>query len=258
MIYKLNNIYKKLGLKKNNLVILASSVLNLSVLHRNIKKKFNPEKILDELIKFLGHNGTLLLNTFNWDFCKNIDFDYNKTKAITGRLSNIALFRKEFERTYNPIYSFAVTGKNKKKICNIKHTNCFGMSSPFGYMIKNNGKALFIDIDYKNSGFTFVHVAEQIAKVRHRYIKEFNGNVIKNKNKKKLKIKMYARKLNLGINTHINPKLDLILKKNNALKKTTFKGINFSLVDLKKTHEIMLDDLINKKELITTRKINNK
>ena len=49
-------------------------------------------------------------------------------------------------------------------ICNLKHENCFSLNSPFGYLIKNKGKNLFIDQSLRASnetklvGFIFHHI----------------------------------------------------------------------------------------------------
>ena len=64
--------------------------------------------------------------------------------------------------------------------CLIK--NCFSINSPFGYLIKKGAKHFFINLDYKEA-MTFVHVAEQVEKVKYRYEKIFHGNYI-NKFKK--------------------------------------------------------------------------
>ena len=84
----------------------------------------------------------------------------------------------------------------------MKHTNCFSLNSPFGYLLKNNGKNLFIDMNQTDfdktyfNGFPFHHVVEQNVKVPYRFIKEFRGYYIKNKKMKQLvKIKFYARVL---------------------------------------------------------------
>ena len=76
-------------------------------------------------------------------------------------------------------------GEKIKKISKIKHKSCFGLLSPFGYLIQNNAKNLFIGMDYKD-GLTFVHVAEEQVKVKYRYFKSYEGNIInKNKTQKK-------------------------------------------------------------------------
>ena len=110
-------------------------------------RQFDPNKIIDALIEKVSPDGTLMFPTFNWDFCEGKGFDYNSTLSKTGSLSSMVLKRKDFQRTKNPIYSFAVTGKDKDLICNLKHHSCFGLDSPFGYLIKNHGKNLFIGLN---------------------------------------------------------------------------------------------------------------
>ena len=194
--------------------------------------------------------------TYNWDFCKGKDFNYSKTKSLSGSLGNFALSRKDFKRTKNPIYSYAVTGKDKEYICSLKHFSCFGLDSPFGYLIKNKGKNLFLGIDYKD-GFTLIHVAEEAVGVDYRYFKEFSGFCINGSKKYKSTYKMYVRDLNLNISmTAIDKKFDEILVKNKAYEKTIINGISFILIDIKKAYEALIYDLKNKKGLIYAKKGN--
>ena len=129
----------------------------------------------------------LCFPTFNWDFCKGNAFNYLKTKSLTGSLGNLALKRKDFLRSVNPIYSFSIFGKDKQKIAKMSHRACFGLNSPFGFLIKNGGKNLFIDLDYK-SALTYAHVAEETVGVNYRYIKTFNGLYYDRKNKKEKQV----------------------------------------------------------------------
>ena len=138
------------------------------------------------LIESLNSKATLFLPAYNWDFCKGKTFDPKKNRPMTGALSQSVLKRKNFIRSSNPLYSFFIFGKNAKKISQIKHNNCFSHQSIFGYLIKKKAINIFLGIDYKKA-FTFVHVAEQQAKVNYRYLKKIDGKVIfKNKPKKKL------------------------------------------------------------------------
>ena len=73
-------------------------------------------------------------------------------------------------------------------------------------------------MDYKD-GLTFVHVAEEQVKVKYRYFKSYEGNII-NKNKTQ-KIKMYVRDLSKNLVTTINKRMDGALI-NKKLKKALF------------------------------------
>ena len=251
----LKKFVEQLDISPGDNLLVSSSILDLLIKFKKNKEDFNPNMIIDCLIKKIGSNGNLLFPTYNWDYCKGYAFDYFKTVSRAGSLSNFALERKDFDRSRNPIYSFAVYGKNKDEICNLKHQSCFGLNSPFGFLIKNNGKNLFIGLDYKD-GFTFAHLAEEKVGVSYRYFKTFKGNYFDKLNRKKnLNFKMYVRKLELNIMTGIDKKLDDILLGIGGLEKKKFNGINFNIVDIRKAYEVMVSDLINKRGIIYKKKI---
>jgi aminoglycoside 3-N-acetyltransferase len=251
----LENIFSKININSGDKILVSSDIVTLLVKLKKQNKNFDANLIIDLLINKVGPNGTLMFPAFNWDFCTGKDFDYHKTPSRTGALSNVALKREDFQRTKNPIYSFAVTGKDKDYICNLDHGSCFGLNSPFGYLIKNHGKNLFIGIDYKE-GFTFDHVAEETVGVDYRYFKNFSGLYIdKFKNKTRVNYRMYVRNLSLNVVTAIDKKLDEVLTKNNAYEKENSNGIRFTLIDLYKAYELMIHDLKSRDGLIYAKKI---
>ena len=251
------SIFKKINIKKGDIVVVASDLLKILILYKNINIKFEPNKLINELILAVGKKGTILLNSFSWEFCKKKKFHYMNKISHSGSLSNIVLKRKDFVRTQNPIYSFLVKGNLQNKIVKMKHENCFSLNSPFGYLIKNNAKQLFIDVDYKLSGFALVHVAEQTAKVNYRYLKTFKGSYFHNNFKSKFfKTKMLVRKKNMILKTYLDKKMDGTLKKNKSLFEKKFSDINFSLINMNKAYKIMLEDLMNKRKLVKTIKLN--
>ena len=245
-------ILNRLEIKKNDKILVNSNILKII---SKFKNKNLPKIIIKCLKNKISSKGTLLFPTFNWNFCKGKTYDYKKTKSNTGALSNISLTMKDFKRSINPIYSFNIYGKDKKKIIRMKHESCFGFDSPFGYLIKNKGKNLFIDQDYKDA-LTFVHVAEEKVGVNYRYIKKFEGHYV-DENKKKLikSCEMYVRKTDLVSKTIINKKFDKILKKKNALKETFFKKIKFSIVDINTAYFLMKNDIKNQSGLILGKRL---
>ena len=249
-------VFSDLDIKKGDNVLINSDIKKILIYYKQIKKKFGSNIILDGLQNKINKNGTLLLPTFNWDFCSGKEFDYLKTPSRSGSLTKIALSREDFTRTQNPIYSFAVYGESKNYLKKLEHKNCFDLNSPFGFLLKNKGKNLFIDIDYKES-LTFVHVAEQHVGVNYRYLKRFNSNYIDENNKKSLSdYTMYVR--NEGFNgiTYIDKKMDKILEENKAIKKVKIKNILFTILDLPVAYQIMLDDLKKDSKIIYPKTIN--
>ena len=255
---EIEKIFDKINILNGDKVLVSSSILKFLIKSKKENKKFEANIIIDLLINKIGKEGTLLFPTFNWDFCKGKDFDYYKTLSSSGSLGNFALQRSDFKRTKNPIYSFAVTGKDKDFICSLKHESCFGLDSPFGYLINNKGKNLFIDIDYKD-GFTFDHIAEETVGVDYRYFKNFSGFYINKLNKKKkVNYKMYVRNLTLGIDmTAIDEKFDKVLIDNNAYEKKVINEISFILININKAYDLAVKDLISKGGLIYPKKASN-
>lgn len=262
----LNSILKILSIKKNDKIIISSRLMLIisNVYSNNLHLKININLIADVIYKYIietilkkiGDNGTLLIPTYNWDFCKGKVFDYYKTPSSAGDLGNFALKYKNFKRTLNPIYSFAVIGKDKNLLCNLPHESCFGDNSPFSYLIKKNGINLFIGFEDYREGFNFPYLAEEKIGVDHRYFKYFFGRYKKGKNIKKFKVKMYVRKIQHNKITHVHKKFKNFLIKRKMFKEIKRKKIFFSIIKLKKTFKYMMDDLKNRNNFIVTKKNN--
>mgnify|MGYP005999044651 CR=1 FL=1 len=245
------DVFKKLGIKKKDNISVCSSILR--ILSLNKKKKFKPQIIIDALKRIVTKEGLLMIDAFCWDFCKTSKFDYFKTVNQIGSLAKVALNDKEFVRTKNPIYSFITFGKKNKYVSKINHYSCFSKDSPFGYIIKNHGKYLLIDLDFR--AHAYVHLAEQEVGMEHRYFKTFKGTYIdKNKVKSNVATEMYCRRFD-NIETYINPTFKSFLKKNKALKQTKKNGVNFVLIDANKAHKLKVQDLKCKKKYIYPKKV---
>lgn len=257
MLEKFLNFLDRIDIKKNDVLYIASDITKILIYFKKINIKFDPNVIIDFFLKKIGDKGVLLFPTFNWSFCRGIEFDILNTPSETGSLSKLALKRKEFKRTKHPIYSFAVTGKDKEHLCNLDDESGWGKNSLFAYFHENNAKNLFIGINYKN-GFTFDHYFEEKIGVDYRYFKYFEASYIDYDRKKSIKkYKMYVRDLDKNIVTSINPKLDNVLKKRGGYKKYFFEDIYFGLVDMKIAGDIMEEDIKSKGGLIFAEKINS-
>lgn len=159
-----NELIKKMNIKKGENIFIASDILRIGLKFYEKKETFDLDIFLDKLKEKITKEGTIVFPTYNWDFCKGISFDYNKTKSKTGALSQKALKRKEFQRTQHPIYSFAVWGKNSQELCNLNNSSSFGLDSPFSYFKEKDYKMVFIDVSFTNS-LTFTHYIEESLKV---------------------------------------------------------------------------------------------
>ena len=96
------------------------------------------------------------------------------------------------KRTYHPIHSISLLGKNSNHVASLKGDTEFSEGSSFDYLLKINCKILFLGDSFTE---TFFHIAEEKAKVPYRFWKTFRGVLIKNSIKKEIQIKYYARNL---------------------------------------------------------------
>ena len=115
----LENIFDKINIAPGDKILVHSNILKILIKLKKNNKKFNANLIIDSLINKVGPKGTIIFATYNWEFCNGKAFDYNKSQSMAGSMGNFALERKDFRRTKNPIYSFAVTGKDKDYLCNL-------------------------------------------------------------------------------------------------------------------------------------------
>jgi aminoglycoside 3-N-acetyltransferase len=207
-------------------------------------KAFNFDLLIDKLIDKLGKNGTLIIQTFNWDFCKLKDYDILNSKSETGSLGSIALKRDDFVRTNHPIYSFAVTGKYKKELKSLTNKGAFDKESPFNFLFEKKAKMIILDLPLQNS-FTFVHYVEELESVNYRYNKSFTSKYVNEQGVGSIETyNMYVRDIENNVLTHIEPLEKLFIKKH-IMHTYTFDGIVIKQIDLYKSYYIIKDDIEN-------------
>ena len=169
---------KHWGLEKGDSVLLSSDIMQLTFTSMRNGERFDRDKFLDAILDTIGEEGTLLIPTFNWDFCHGVAFDYHKTPCKTGSLGTVALRHPAFRRTQHPLYSFAVAGKDQQLLCDMQNQSSFGDDSPFGYLERQHGKNVLINLHYTDC-FTFVHHCEEVCGVdTYRFQKTFTGQYI--------------------------------------------------------------------------------
>lgn len=217
----------------------------MSLMKQTLKNKetFDIHLFLDSFLNKIGPDGTVLIPTFNWDFCKGIAFDYVKTPGRTGTLGNAALSHPGFRRSRHPIYSFAIWGKDKDLLCGKDPVNSFGVGTVFDYLHLQQAKALAIGLP-PLYGFTFLHHVEQVVRVPYRFHKEFTAPYTdENHVTKDERYYMYVRNLDLDPVEHSEP-LEQIFKELNIIRTQTFGKTNFHTIFLKPAYDIIAADIL--------------
>lgn len=223
-----DELYKKLigkmNLQKEDKIFIASDIQKLGLQFYELGERFDLDYFIEKLQEEIGEKGTLIFPTYNWDFCKGVTFDYQKTKSKTGVLSQKALTRKDFVRTKHPIYSFAVWGKDSEKLYSMNNISSFGSDSPFAYFEEENYKMIFLDVSFTDS-LTFTHYLEEKLNVEYRFLKSFKGKYIDENNlESEREYSMYVRYLDFEVG-HNMDKIEEMAEKNNILKVDNFYNI---------------------------------
>ena len=212
-------IIQNLEINPGDIVLLTSNLTYLAYDAAVNKEKFDENFILDTVIDKIGPDGTLLLPVYNWDFCHGVTFNYKTTQSKTGHLGNKALKRNDFKRTKNPIYSFAVWGKDKDYLCSIDPVISLGKDSVFGYLHRVNAKNVVLDVDISDH-YTICHYVEQIHGVPYRYNKYFKSDYIdENGNKSRKTYSMSVRYLELDVTSDTQILYEELLKQNIAYER---------------------------------------
>lgn len=239
---KYQEIINYLDINPGDTVMIGSDVRELAFNCYKHQERFDGNLFIDSIIKKLGTEGTLLFPTYNWGYCNNKAFDYNNTPSETGVLTNIALKRRDFRRTKHPIYSFAVWGKDKEKLCDLDNKSSFGADSPFAYLKENKAKMLIIGLDYQKS-FTFAHYVEESEGVDYRYIKDFKSTYIDSNGEESVKeYSMLVRDLEKGVVTNVNP-IGEYMEAQGFSNKTYINDVSFILIDLVKAYSLIREDI---------------
>ena len=90
------DIVKHLNIQHGDVILLSSNMVKTILYAKKYEKEFSYNKFLDSFIEAVGSDGTLLIPSYNWDFCKGIAFDYKNTISKTGILADEAVKRSDF------------------------------------------------------------------------------------------------------------------------------------------------------------------
>jgi aminoglycoside 3-N-acetyltransferase len=126
---------------------------------------------IDALNECIGPEGTQIVPTFSYSFCKNELFDVTDTPSTVGILTE--QFRKlaGVYRSQDAIFSVAALGPESGYFTEVGN-NCFGENSVFEKLFQRNARLVFLG---KRFDITFMHFAEQCLGVSYRFLKRFPG-----------------------------------------------------------------------------------
>ncbi len=232
--------------QQGDTLYVVSDILQLSIYCREQKIRFDINRFIDSILEKVGEEGTVLIPTFNWGFCKGELFDMNKTISKTGALGNAALKRADFQRSKHPLYSFMIWGKAQEQLTEMDPVNAFGEGTIFEYLYEQNAKVLVIGIPALQ-GTTYIHHVEQVVGVPYRYNKEFRAPYADRDGQVTEKTYcMYVRDLDMDPR-HINgfAPLEQKMREEGTIRTKQYCGVDFSVLQVRDLHEAVKEDILH-------------
>lgn len=193
-----SNAISNLGVENGDHVYVASSMATLGFMDNAM------QSICELLIAAVGNEGTVIMPTFNFDFCKGVDFDINSTPSKVGVLTEY--FRENYSshRSSSPPYhSVCAKGRLASQISQVDSSTSFGENSVFQYMLDENVKYLLIGVGF--DAVPSFHWIEEKVGVPYRFWKKFKGMVNRQTSSEEEYI-MYARQEGFALD--LNPLMD--------------------------------------------------
>ncbi len=233
----------EIGLGGGINLFVTSDMLSLFYDAYRMEEKITCNDVIDTLQEIITPEGNLIFPTYNWDFCKGIAFDYNKTRSLTGSLTQTALERADFIRTKHPIYSFAVWGKDAEYLAGLDYKDSFGENSIFGWFEKTNTKNLFIGMEI--GGETYIHFCQERENAPYRFIKDFTSEYIDKNGKKDTRTySMFVRYLDKLSQNNDEYTIVEQLKRCGNLKETYLHSTILRIYDMKTAYKFVKNDVI--------------
>ncbi|MCC8154758.1 MAG: AAC(3) family N-acetyltransferase [Tannerellaceae bacterium] len=242
-------MYKELigsvPIEKGSIVEVASDLLSVGFMFRQVGETFNPNKLIDVLCEAVGEDGTILIRAFNWDFCHDVPFNIMTTPSKVGSLGNTASKRKDFKRTQHPLYSWWVWGKEQSVLTGMDYKDSFEDDSIFGYFEKKKAVLLTVG-NTQGPRLTLIHRAEQLAGESHRFIKNFTGAYIDtNGNETVRTYSMFVRDLKYKMIFKEYEVLEPKLQQRGLLKTGEVNGVYVKKILLPEAVEMVREDILS-------------
>lgn len=237
--WDLQNTLEEFALPKDKTYIVHSSLFSLGLFEDGCSG------IMEVLYSVLGREATIIMPTFTFSFPQKKNWCYWTSKSETGALTEFFRNDTKAHRTLHPIHSVAVKGPEQSKYVSCNNISSFGPNNPFEKLIADDAINIGLGVGLVG-GATFLHYAEECARVPYRFMKDYPGNVFdKSGSTINLVFKMYSRKLSSKRNYKNDwSRISHDFKKKNLLKSKSIGLGEVIVMNMANCHELLMAKLI--------------
>jgi aminoglycoside 3-N-acetyltransferase len=197
---------KELGLAKGDIVLVHSSFKSFGGVNGGA------QTVIDSILDVIQVEGTLIVPTFNFDFCEGKPFDVKRTPSHMGIITELVRRNSNSRRLLHPIHSFSIIGKLSEELGSLRYKSTYGKNSLFAKLRDLGGKIMIIGLQY-NQSMTFFHHIEEMEGCDYRYFKKFTGEITDDGGNTYIDwFTFFVRDLDRG-ETHVDPMGDILEQK---------------------------------------------
>ena len=227
--FSISKLFGNLGISPSDVVMIhgdAGIAAQLTHLEANKRLDF----LFEELVSFIGTEGTLVVPAFSHTFTKSEDFDVENTPSDVGLFSEAFRCLPASKRSKNPNFSVSSIGKYSEEFSCSRVDDSFGPGTAFDILYQHNAKLVCLGCDF--SRITFVHFIEQKLGVSYRYMKAFSGIVINSGQIQNVTSTYYVRDLSIDSRGELSAVKQRALE-NNVLRAEKFGRFNVTSISAK-------------------------
>jgi len=168
------------GIEKNDTVFFSTSLGMVGMPPSFIKNQEDLNRLFFEAIQEVLTDGNIIVPTYSYTFGKSISSNLanftKETPAEIGSFPNFILKQRGVIRSIDPFVSVACIGKDCEKLLSNLSNFSYGKGSFFEKLVSlENTRCCSIGLG--PNWTPFIHYADYLAKVPHRYDKLFWGEI---------------------------------------------------------------------------------
>ena len=155
-------------------LLVHSSLLHLGRVD-GVPSATVPARLFEILRRLVGENGTIVVPTFTFAFCRGHGFDRQTTPSENmGAFSEYVRERRDACRSPHPMQPVSAVGPNAHLICEADTPGSFDDGGAFDRILDLDARVLLIGATFQ--AVSLVHYAEERSAVPYRYWKRFTGS----------------------------------------------------------------------------------
>ncbi len=173
-------VLKSVGIEKSDTVFFSTSFGMVGIPPSFVKTQEDLNKLFLEAIREVLVDGNIVVPTYSYTFGKSLASNLANftryTPAEIGPFPNYVLKQSDAIRSIDPFVSVACIGKDCKKLLSNLSNVSYGEGSFFEKLVNlENSKCCSIGLG--PNWTPFIHYADYLSKVPHRYDKLFWGKI---------------------------------------------------------------------------------